>query len=89
MLFRSRIYNLRIYSLRIYSLRIYNLRIYSLRICSLNNGRGLVHILVRGGIIVRNLGYRGIAVHNMGTRYTLASKISPKAAYIYRTNLVK
>ena len=45
--------------------------------------------MVRGGIIVRNLGYRGIAVRNISTRCTLASKISPKAAYVYRTNLVK
>ena len=60
-----------------------------MRIYSLNNGRGLVRILVRGGIIVRNLGRGGIIVRNIGTRCTLASKISPKAAYIYRTNLVK
>ena len=72
-----------------YNLRIYSLRIYSLRIYSLNNRRGLVRILVRRGIIVRNLGYGGITVRNISTRYTLASKISPKAAYIYRTNLVK
>ena len=70
-------------------MRIYSLRIYSLRIYNLNNGGNLVRILVCGGIIVRNLGYGGITVRNLSTRYTLASKISPKAAYIYRTNLVK
>ena len=62
------------------------MRIYSLRICDLNNGRGLVRILVCG---VRNLGYRGIAVRNLSTRCTLAYKINSKTAWVYRTNLVK
>ena len=88
-IYSLRIYSLQIYSLRIYSLQIYSLRIYSLRICNLGSGRGLVYILVCKGILVRNLGYRGITVRNLSTRYTLASKISPKAAYIYRINLVK
>ena len=38
---------------------------------------------------VRNLGYRGIAVRNLSTRYTLANKVKSKAAWVYRTNLVK
>jgi len=58
-------------------------------IYNLNSGRGLVRILVYGGIIVRNLGYGGIAVRNLSTRYTLASKINSKTAWVYRTNLVK
>ena len=58
------------------------LRIYNLRIYSLNNGGNLVHILVCGGVIVRNLGYGGIMVHNLSTRYTLASKVSSKAAQV-------
>jgi hypothetical protein len=39
-----------------------------LRIYSLSNKSSLVHILV----------YRGIAVRNLGTRYTLAHKINSK-----------
>ena len=38
---------------------------------------------------VCSLGYGGIIVRNISTRCALASKISPKAAYVYRTNLVK
>jgi len=34
--------------------------------------------LVCGGIIVRNLGYGGITVRNLSTRYTLAYKINSK-----------
>jgi len=30
--------------------------------------------------MVYNLGYRGIAVRNLGTRYTLARKINSKTA---------
>ena len=60
---------LQIYKLRVYGLRISGLRIYSLQICNLNSRRGLVCILVYR---VRNLGYRGIAVRNLSTRYTLA-----------------
>ena len=62
------------------------MRIYSLRIYNLNNRRGLVRILVYR---VRNLGYGGIAVRNLSTRYTLACKINSKTAWVYRTNLVK
>ena len=65
------------------------MRIYSLRIYSLNNRRGLVRILVRGGITVYNLGCRGITVRNLSTRCALASKINSKTAWVYRTNLVK
>ena len=50
-----------------------------MRICSLNNGSNLVRIL----------GYGGIIVHSLGIRCILASKVSPKAAYIYGINLVK
>ena len=77
---------MRIYGLRIYGLRIYSLRIYSLRIYNLNNGRGLVRILIYG---VRNLGCGGITVRNLSVGYILASKVSSKAAWVYRANLVK
>jgi hypothetical protein len=60
-------------------LQIYKLQIYSLWIRDLKNGGSLVRILV----------YRGIIVHSLKVGYILASKVSPKAAYIYRTNLVK
>ena len=53
------------------------MRIYSLRI--LNNGGSLVCILV----------YRGVIVRSLRVGCILASKVSPKAAYIYRTSLVK
>ena len=76
-------------SLRVYSLRIYRLQICGLRICSLNNRRGLVRILVCGGITVHNLGYRGITVRNISTGCTLASKINSKTTWVCRTNLVK
>ena len=56
---------------------IYSLQIYGLQI--LNNGGSLVRILV----------YRGIIVYSLRVGYILASKVSPKAAYVYRTNLVK
>jgi len=39
--------------------------------------------------VFRNLGYRGIAVRNLSTRYTLARKINSKTAWVCRTNLVK
>jgi hypothetical protein len=39
--------------------------------------------------LVRILGYRGVIVRSLRVGYILASKVSPKAAYIYRTNLVK
>jgi len=39
--------------------------------------------------VVRNLGYGGIMVCNISTRYTLASKINSKTAWVCRTNLVK
>ena len=39
--------------------------------------------------MVRILDYRGIIVRSLRVGYILASKVSPKAAYIYRTNLVK
>ena len=58
----------------------------SLRIYNLGNRRGLVRILVYR---VRNLGYRGIAVRNLSTRYTLANKVKSKAAQVYGINLVK
>ena len=35
------------------------------------------------------MGYGGIIVRNLSTRYTLASKINSKATWVYRTNLVK
>ena len=53
------------------------MRIYGLRI--LNNRGSLVRILV----------YRGIMVHSLRVGYILASKVSPKAACVYGTNLVK
>ena len=52
----------------------------------MDSRRGLVRILIYG---VRNLGYRGIAVRNLSTRYTLAYKINSKTAWVCRTNLVK
>ena len=93
------IYNLRIYSLQVYSLRIYSLRIYGLWICNLRiyglwiyslwiyslwiyslNSRGdLVHILV----------YRGVVVCNLRVGYILASKVSSKAAQVYKISLVE
>ena len=60
-----------------------------MRIYSLNNRRGLVRVLVYGGVTVRNLGYGGIVVRNLSTGYTLARKINSKIAWVYRTNLVK
>jgi hypothetical protein len=80
-------------------LQIYNLgrlRIYGLgrlRIYSLGSGKVLVRILVCRGIIVRILGYRGIIVRsvvcNLRVGYILASKVTFKAALVYRANLVK
>jgi hypothetical protein len=58
-------------------LRICSLQIYSLRI--LNNGGSLVRILVYGGVIV----------HSLRVGCILASKVSPKAAYVCGTSLVK
>ena len=49
----------------------------------------MVHILDCGGIMVRNLGYRGITVRNLGTGYTLAYKINSETAQVCRANLVK
>ena len=80
---------LRIYSLQIYSLRIYSLQIYSLQIYNLINRGNLVRILVCGSIIVYNLGYRGLIVRNLSTRYTLASEINSNTTQVYRANLVK
>ena len=76
---KLQIYNLRIYGLRIYSLRIYSLRIYSLQIYNLNNRGNLVRILV----------YRGVVVHNLSIRCTLASKINSNTTQVCRINLVK
>ena len=45
----------------------------------MNNRRGLVRVLVRGGIIVRII----------STGYTLGSKINSKTAWVCKTNLVK
>ena len=45
----------------------------------MSNRSGLVYIL----------GYRGVVVHNSGTRCILASKVTSEAAYVYRINLVK
>ena len=67
-------------------LRIYSLRIYSLRIYNLNNGRGLVRILICG---VRNLGCGGIAVRNLSVGCILASKVSSEAAWVCRANSVE
>ena len=58
------------------------------------NSRGnLVRILVCGVRIlvyrVRNLGYGGITVRNLGTRCTLANKVKSKAAWVRGTNLVE
>jgi len=39
--------------------------------------------------MVRNLGYVGIIVRNLGTRCTLAYKINSETAWVYRTSLVK
>jgi hypothetical protein len=88
---------LRIYNLG--KLRIYNLdrlQIYSLgrlRIYSLGGGKVLVYILVYRGITVHILGYRGIIVYsvvrNLRVGYILASKVTSKAALVYRANLVK
>ena len=66
--------------LRIYNLRIYSLRIYSLQIYSLNNKKGLVRVLGYRGIAVHNLDYGGIVVHNLSTRYALVCKINSKTA---------
>jgi len=60
-----------------------------LRIYDLNNGRGLVRVLVCRGVTFRNLGYGGITVRNLSTRYALACKINSKTAWVYRMNLVK
>jgi len=49
----------------------------------------LVHVLVYKGVAFRNLGYGGITVRNLSTRYTLARKINSKTAWVCRTNLVK
>ena len=46
----------------------------------------MVYILVCG---VHNLGYGGIVVRNLSTRYTLARKINSRTAWVYRINLVK
>ena len=80
---------LRICDLWICGLRIYGLQIYGLRIYDLNNGGNLVRILVYRGIAVRILGYRGIMVRNLRVGYILANKVSSKAAWVYRVNLVK
>jgi len=61
----------------------------SLRIYNLNNRRGLVRVLVYRGVTFYNLGYGGIAVRNLSTRYALARKINSKTTWVYRTNLVK
>ena len=60
-------------------LQIYGLQIYDLWICGLNNRGNLVCILV----------YRGIAVHNLGTKYTLACKINSKGTWVYEIDLVE
>jgi len=39
--------------------------------------------------VVRNLGYVGIAVRNLGTGCTLARKINSETAWVCRTSLVK
>ena len=48
-----------------------------------------MRILNNGGSLVRILVYRGVIVYSLRVGYILASKVSPKAAYVYRTNLVK
>ena len=35
------------------------------------------------------MGYRGVIVYSLSIKCILVSKVSPKAAYIYRMNLVK
>ena len=55
------------------------MRIYSLRICNLNNRGNLVYILV----------YRGIIVYSLRVGCILASKVSSKAARVYKMNLVE
>ena len=55
------------------------MRIYGLRIYDLNNRGNLVYILA----------YRGVIVCSLRVGYILASKVSSKAAWVYRTNLVK
>ena len=50
-----------------------------MRIYDLNNGGNLVRILV----------YRGIAVHDLGTKYNLARKVNSKTPWVCRVNLVK
>ena len=53
----------------------------------------IVYILVCRGIIVYILGYRGIVVcsvvRNLRVGCILANKVKFKAAWVYRTNLVK
>ena len=75
--------------MRICGLWMCSLWICGLQIYGLNNGRGLVRVLVYRGAAVRNLGYGGIAVCNLSTRYTLARKINSKTAWVCRINLVK
>ena len=48
-----------------------------------------IYNLKNGGSLVRILGYRGVIVRSLRVGYILASKVSSKAPYIYRTNLVK
>ena len=55
------------------------MRIYGLQICGLNNKGNLVCILV----------YKGVMVYNLKVGYVLASGVSFKAAWVYKTNLVK
>ena len=53
----------------------------------------IVYILVCRGIIIHILGYRGIivrsVVYNLKVEYILANKVKFKAAWVYRTTLVK
>jgi len=65
--------------LRICDLQICGLRIYGLQICNLNNGGNLVRILV----------YKDVVVRNLRVGCILASKVSSKVAWVYKTNLVK
>ena len=48
-----------------------------------------MRILNNRGSLVRILVYGGVIIYSLRIGYILASKVSSKAAYIYKTSLVK
>ena len=42
-----------------------------------------------GGSLVRILVYRGVVVRSLRVKYSLASRVSSKAAWVYKMNLVQ